>query len=75
MNIYKIRSIVEWIRGQGKLPRDAYDQALSVDELMGWFGLNECLSRGEQVYMRRELVSMIEAELLLAGLKLSELIH
>ena len=75
MSVYKIRCIVEWIRAQGKLPRDAYDQALSVDELMEWFGLNKHLSRGEQVYMRGELAAIVEAELLLAELKLTEVMR
>ena len=74
MNVYKVKSIIGWIRAQGKLPTDAYGQVLSVDDLMGWFGLIECLTTGEQLYMRRELAAMVEAELSLEELRLSELL-
>jgi hypothetical protein len=74
MNEYKVRSIIAWIRSQGKLPRDAYGQMLSVEDLMGWFGLNERLTPGEQLYMLKELGLMVEAELSLDELKSSELL-
>jgi hypothetical protein len=74
MNVYKARKIIEWIRAQGKLPTDAYGQILSVDDLMGWFRLNGCLTGGEQLYIRNELAAMIEAELALEKIKLSELL-
>jgi len=74
MNEYKIRSIIGWIRAQGKLPRDAYGQMLSVDDLMSWFRLDECLTPGEQLYMRKELAVMVEAELSLDELKSSGLL-
>jgi hypothetical protein len=47
---------------------------LSVDELMSWFRLDECLTPGEQLYMRKELSAMVEAELSLDELKSSELL-
>jgi len=72
MNIQKVRSIIELIRRKGKLPKDAYGQIMSVDDLMGWFGLIECLTPGEQMYIRKELAAMIEAELSLERLKMSE---
>jgi len=74
MNVYKVRKIIEWIRTQGKLPKDAYGQVLSVDDLMGWFGLNGRLTGGEQLYIRKELAAMIEAELALEEIKLSVLL-
>ena len=74
MTVYKVRCIIEWIRAQGKLPKDVYGQVLSVDDLMGWFGLIECLTPGEQLYMRKELVAMVEAELSLEELRLFELL-
>ena len=74
MNVYKVRKIIEWIRTQGKLPKDAYGQVLSVDDLMGWFGLNGCLTGDEQLYIRNELAAMIEAELALEEIKLSVLL-
>ena len=72
MNVYKIRRIIEWIRSKGKLPTDAYGQVLSVNDLMGWFGLTEFLTTGEQIYMRQELADMIEAELSLEKLRMPE---
>ena len=61
-NVYKLRRIVDWIRNQGRLPTDEFGQILSVDDLMGWFGLNECLTVDEQLYIERELKGIIEAE-------------
>lgn len=72
MNIYKVKNIIESIRRQGKLPKDAYGQILSIDELLGWFGLNECLTIGEQRYIEKELAAMIEAELVMDKLKEAE---
>ena len=72
MNVYKVRSIIELVRSQGKLPTDAYGQVLSVDDLMGWFGLTERLTAGEQLYMRKELAAMVEAELAVERLKQAE---
>ena len=61
-NVFKPRKIMDWIRSQGRLPTDEFGQILSVDDLMGWFGLNECLTVDEQLYMERELKGIIEAE-------------
>ena len=72
MNECKVRRIMEWIRSQGKLPTNAYGQILSVNDLMGWFGLTEFLTKGEQIYMYKELSDMIEAELSLEKLRESE---
>ena len=69
INVYKLRKIIDWIRGQGRLPTDQFGQILSVDDLMGWFGLNECLTIDEQLYIERELKSMIEAELAVEKIK------
>ncbi len=69
MNVYKLRRIMDWIRNQGKLPTDEFGQILPVDDLMGWFGLSECLTIDEQLYIEGELKGMIEAELALERLK------
>ncbi len=63
MNIYKLRKIIDLIRRQGKLPTDQFGQILPVDDLMGWFGLTESLTRAEQLGMKKELAAMVEAEL------------
>lgn len=75
MNIYKLRKTMELIRNRGKLPTDEFGQILSVDELMGWFGLKECLTRWEQVHIERELAALVEAELSMERLKQLEQIR
>ncbi len=69
MNIYKLREIIEMIRRQGRLPVDERGQILSVDDLMGWFGFNDCLSRAEQKCVKQELAAMVEAERVVEQLK------
>ena len=69
MNIYKLRKIIDWIRRQGRLPTDEFGQILSVDDLMGWFGLTGLLTKHEKVCIRKELTSMVEAELVVERLK------
>ena len=69
MNIYKLRKITDWIRSQGKLPTDEFGQILSIDELMGWFWLSECLTRWERLHMKKELAALVEAELSIERLK------
>ena len=69
MNVYKLRKIVDWIRNQGKLPTDQFGQILPVDDLMGWFGLSDCLTIDEQLYIERELKGIIEAELAVEKIK------
>jgi hypothetical protein len=63
MNIYKLRKLVDWIRSQGRLPTDEFGQILPVDDLMDWFGLSDCLTRHEQLCIKKELAAMVEAEL------------
>jgi len=53
---------MDWIRSRGRLPTDEFGQILPVDDLMGWFGLKECLTMDEQSYIERELKGIIEAE-------------
>ena len=69
MNVYKLRKIIDWIRGQGRLPADQFGQILPVDDLMGWFGLSDCLTIDEQLYIERELKGIIEAELAVEKIK------
>ena len=75
MNVYKLRKIVDWIRNQGKLPTDEFGQILPVDDLMGWFGLSDCLTIDEQLYIERELKGIIEAESTVAQLNQLEQIR
>ena len=68
-NVYKLRKIMDWIRGQGRLPADQFGQILPVDDLMGWFGLSDCLTLDEQLYIERELEGMVAAELAVEQIK------
>ena len=68
-NVYKLRKIMDWIRSQGRLPTDEFGQILPVDDLMGWFGLSECLTMDEQLYIEGELKGIIEAELTVEKIK------
>jgi len=72
MNEKKIRSIVELIRGQGKLPTDEFGQVLAVDELVGWFGLDECLSGEEMCWLKAELAALAEIQRALDELRISQ---
>ena len=69
MNIYKKRNIVDSIREQGSLPTDQFGQVLSPDDLLVWFGLNECLTRAEQYIIKEELAAMVDTELAMDKLK------
>ncbi len=68
-NVYKLRKIIDWVRSQGKLPTDQFGQILPVYDLMGWFGLNDCLTIDEQLYIERELKGISEAELAVEKMK------
>ena len=69
MNVYKLRKIMDWIRNQGRLPTVEFGQILPVDDLMGWFGLSDCLTMDEQLYVEGELKGIIEAELAVEKIK------
>lgn len=75
VNLYKIRYVLDFIRRQGKLPTDEYGQILSASDLLGWFGLKECLNTDELSYIEEELVGMIEAEIAVERLKQAEQIR
>jgi len=75
MNRYKIRNIVDFIRRQGKLPTDQFGQTLPVDDLLGWFGLDECLSRYEQRCVKQELAALAEAQLAVEIIRMAEQLH
>ena len=72
MNRYKMRDIVDFIRRQGKLPTDLFGQILPVDDLLAWFGLDECLSRYEQSCVKKELIALAEAQLAVEKIRMAE---
>ena len=69
VNQYKIRYVLDFIRRQGKLPKDAYGQILCASDLLAWFRLEECLNREELLYIENELFGMVAAEKALEKLK------
>ncbi len=72
MNERKVRSIMDFVRRQGNLPTDQFDEVLPVDDLMSWFGLDGLLSPAEERRVRLELAIMAEAQQSLAELKMAE---
>ena len=72
MSKRKVWSILDFIRGQGKLPTDQFGQILPVDDLMSWFGLDDSLSPAESRHVRLELAVMAEAQQTLEKLRMAE---
>jgi hypothetical protein len=72
MNKHKIWKIMDFIRSQGKLPTDQFGQILPVDDLLVWFGLDECLSRHEQRCVKEELAALADAQLALEKIRMAE---
>ena len=72
MNKQKIWNIVDFIRSQGKLPTDQFGQILPVDDLLAWFGLNECLSPYEQRCVKEELAALAEGQLAVEKIRIAE---
>jgi hypothetical protein len=72
MDQRKVWSILDFIRGQGRLPTDQFGQILPVDDLMSWFGLDERLSPAESRRVRLELAVMAETQQTLDELKMAE---
>ena len=72
MSKRKVWSILDFIRGQGKLPTDQFGQILSVDDLMAWFGLEDSVSPEESRQIRLELSVMAEAQQTLEELRMAE---
>ena len=62
MDRYKIQKIVDYIRRKGRLPTDQFDQILSAGDILGWYGLYELLDCGECEQIKREIQSLIEAQ-------------
>ena len=72
MNIHKLRKVLEHIKTQGKLPTDTVGEILSVDELILWFGLDECLCVEELRVMKHELAQLVEVEKCMDMLRLQQ---
>ncbi len=64
MNKYKLQNIIEYIRQKGRLPTDQFDQILSAEDILGWYGLNDLLDTEERLQVKHEIQSLIEAQML-----------
>ena len=66
MNGYKLRAVIDFVRSHGRLPCDQWDNTLSPDDLLVWFGLERLgLSAEEQRIVKGELRALAEAEALM----------
>ncbi len=72
MNRYKIRSILDFIRSQGRLPADERGVILDQDDILVWFGLDNLLTAEEQRQVKQELLAMIEAQAFMERLRLEQ---
>ena len=72
MNRYKIRSILDFIRNQGRLPADERGVILDQDDILAWFGLDNLLNPAEQRQVKQELLAMIEAQAFMERLRLEQ---
>jgi hypothetical protein len=75
MNERKKKDIMDLVCAKGELPTDPYGEVLSPDELLVWFGLNECLTPAEQYIIRQELVAMVEIEDAINKIKTAEALN
>ena len=73
MNQYKLKAIIEHVRGQGPLPTDQFGEILRVEDLLVWFGLTEALSSEERSCVTRELAMIREAQAFIEQLQLKTL--
>ena len=65
MNTHKKKDIIDFVREQGRLPTDQFGQVLSPDDMLVWFGLDECLTRAERFIIKEELAEIADAELVM----------
>ena len=70
MNPYKLRRTVELIYAEGALI-DYLGQPVDLDEVMRCYGLDEMLTKHEQILVQRELAEMREADLFIERVKLA----
>lgn len=70
MNKYKIQNILEYIRQKGRLPTDQFDQILSAEDILGWYGLEDLLDAEERLQIKREIESLIDAQILVEQINL-----
>ena len=71
MNRYKLKAIVEFVRGQASTLVDPVGRRIDVDQLLTCLGLDKLLSDFEQRIVKRELFEIAEAESFVDQLRLS----
>ena len=72
MNWYKIRSILDFIRSQGRLPTDERGVILDQDGILVWYGLDKVLTVEEERLVKQELLAMMEAQAFMERLRLQQ---
>ena len=72
MNYTKLNCLLSVIR-DSDLPRDRWGDVLGYEDLVAWFGLNECLSPKELDYMKKRLAELVETQRAIEMMKLPQL--
>ncbi len=72
MNRYKVHSVLDFIRSKGRLPTDERGGILSQDNILVWFGLDKLLTAEEQLWVKGQLLAMIEAQEFIERLRLEQ---
>ena len=72
MNRYKIRSILDFIRSQGRLATDERGVILDQNDVLAWFDLDKLLTAEEQRQVKQELLAMIETQAFMERLRLEQ---
>ena len=73
MNYMKLNCMLSVIKDEGDLPRDRWGEILGCEDMVAWFGLNECLSPKELDYMKRRLAEFVESQRAIELMKLPHL--
>ena len=69
MNPYKLRAILEFIRSQDGLGTRDAERVWSVDDVVAYLRLDQFLTNGELLVVRRELEAMAEADMFMEELR------
>jgi len=65
INQYKVMSVMRDVQACGKLPEDEFGNVLPIDDMIGWYELEEKLTEAELRIVKHELELMAEAQFLL----------
>ena len=74
MNRHKLNGIVEFVRARGVMA-DPLGRDIDMDSVLTAYGLNELLTRHEQILVKHELTQIYDAQRFIAQLELSQQKH